>query len=111
MLTTLAKFIAIASISFGGVGSRGPVKFTNVTVSKVRKNYWSVSVTYPRFQSVTAVTALANHDLMHFAQSSVHQWATDTTKDMEKPANPWLQEFTPTVVAARPDLVSLQMTQ
>lgn len=101
----------LVAANANGVGSRGPVKYSNVTVSKVRKGFWSVSYTYPRFQPVTAVCAYANHDMGVNAQKAVHEWATDLTKDMDKPNNAWLEEFTPTVVTARPELLSLQMTQ
>ena len=111
MITTAAKLLALVAALSVGVGSRGPVKYSNVTLSKVRKSYWSVSVTYPRFQGATPVTTVANQQLLKFCQSSVHEWATRDTKDMEKPQSPWLQEVTPTVVTAWPDLVSLQMTQ
>src|SRR5579871_3540496 len=111
MGTTFAKLLALAAVSLSGVGSRGPVKYSSVTISKVRKGYWSVSVTYPKFQSVTAVTALANHDMLKYSHECVHEWATSDTKDMDKPKNPWLAEFTPRVVTARAELVSLQMTR
>jgi len=111
MVPTVAKCIALSLALATGVGSRGPVKYTEVTISKLKKGYWSVSVTYPHFQSASAVTALANHDLMQLSQTWVHEWATGITKDMEKPITPWLEEYTPTVVSARGELVSLQMTQ
>ena len=111
MVITAAKCLALSVALIAGVGSRGPVKYTSVTISKVRKSYWSVSVTYPRFQSTTAVTALANHELSRLSHVWVHEWATGVTKDMEKPTMPWLQEYTPTVVSARGEIISLQMTQ
>src|SRR5579863_6186935 len=101
MLTSLIKCLALSALLASGVGSRGPVKYTSVTISKVRKSYWSVSVTYPRFQSTTAVTALANHEFVRLSHFWIHDWATADTKDMEKPSSPWLREITPTIISAR----------
>ena len=111
MVTTVAKVLALSAVMLNGVGSRGPVKYTDITVSKLRNNYWSVSAMYPRFQSVTAVTMFANRELAHFSRASITEWSTGITKDMDKPATPWLQELTPTVITARAELISLQMTE
>ncbi len=91
------------------VGSRGSVKYSNLTISKVKKGYWTASASYPKFQSGSAISRLANHDIAEFSAHTIHEWATDITKDMEKPTDPWAEDSTTTVVLARPDLISLEV--
>src|SRR5665213_2697647 len=108
-MLNLAKFLLVAVTL--AVGSRGPLKYSNVTKSKVRKDYWEASATYPKFQATTAVSRLANHTLAEYSEATLKDWSTNITKDMEKPPNPWGEETTPVVMTATPDLISLEISE
>lgn len=94
------------------VGSAGPVKFTQQTETKLRKGWWSSTVTRPHFQDSGPVATFANHSLTVWAKNQLAGWLNEDVKgmnDMEKPTEPYEIEITPSVVAAQPELISLDM--
>jgi hypothetical protein len=101
----------IALILASGVGSSGSLKYTNVTKSKVKKGFWMVSTTCPKFSDVSNVAHLANKGLAEWCAYETDQWTGQIVKGMDKPEREWYGEYTPKVVLSEPNIVSVEMTE
>lgn len=90
-----------------------PGKFTKKTYIETKKGYWTATVVYPEFPSISPVAKLANKSLAQAPKELIKDVLANW-KEMEaapgelsKPANPFSSEWNPDVSILKPNLISV----